>query len=116
MKPGKTAEFEEKMKLFTKPIEAALRKAGVDGNKPICKLFTPDAQCTWVLTGLENDGDTLWGFADLGMGCVEFGTISLNEIKNLKGRLGLPIERDLHFNPNEFTFQDLAGKTTLAGI
>jgi hypothetical protein len=34
---------------------------------PVVKLFTPDAQCTWVLTDLGLD-DIAFGLADLGMG------------------------------------------------
>jgi hypothetical protein len=35
--------------------------------KPVLKLFTPDAQCTWLLTELGND-DIAYGLCDLGMG------------------------------------------------
>jgi hypothetical protein len=38
--------------------------------KPVVKLFTPDAQCTWLLTELGND-DIVYGLADLGMGCPD---------------------------------------------
>jgi len=33
--------------------------------KPVVKLFTPDAQCTWLLTELGND-DIAYGLCDLG--------------------------------------------------
>ena len=33
------------------------------------------------------------------MGFPEFGTVSLAEIGALRGRLGLPVERDLHWTP-----------------
>lgn len=65
---------------------------------PVVKLFTPDAGCTWLLTAIEPDEpDIAWGLCDLGLGCAEFGTVSLGEIAALRGRLGLPVERDLHF-------------------
>jgi Protein of unknown function (DUF2958) len=35
--------------------------------KPVVKLFTPDAQCTWLLTELGLD-DIAYGLCDLGMG------------------------------------------------
>jgi hypothetical protein len=35
--------------------------------KPVVKLFTPDAQCTWLLTEFGND-DIAFGLCDLGMG------------------------------------------------
>ena len=64
---------------------------------PVVKLYTPDAQCTWLLTELDEDGDTLFGLADLGMQCPELGYVSLAELESVRGKLGLPIERDLHF-------------------
>lgn len=65
---------------------------------PVVKLFTPDAQCTWLITALDPDEpDRLWGLCDLGMGCAEYGTVWLPELMCLRGKLGLPVERDLHF-------------------
>ena len=32
------------------------------------------------------------------MGCPELGFISMHEIRELRGPLGLPVERDLHFD------------------
>jgi hypothetical protein len=64
--------------------------------KPVVKLFTPDAQCTWLLTELGLD-DIAFGLADLGLGCPELGFISMHEIRDLRGPLGLPVERDMHF-------------------
>jgi hypothetical protein len=63
--------------------------------KPVVKLFTPDAQCTWLLTELDNG--LLFGLCDLGLGCPELGYVSLIELQSVRGKLGLPIERDLHF-------------------
>jgi hypothetical protein len=65
--------------------------------KPVVKLFTPDAQCTWLLTELGND-DIAYGLCDLGMGTPEIGFVSMSEIRELRGPLGLPVERDLHFD------------------
>jgi hypothetical protein len=67
---------------------------------PVVKLFTPDAQCTWLLTELGLD-DIAFGLADLGMGCPELGFISMREIRELRGPLGLPVERDLHFDADK---------------
>jgi hypothetical protein len=68
--------------------------------KPVVKLFTPDAQCTWLLTELGND-DIAFGLCDLGMGTPEVGFVSMREIRELRGPLGLPVERDLHFDANK---------------
>jgi Protein of unknown function (DUF2958) len=64
--------------------------------KPVVKIFTPDAQCTWLLTELDSDG-LLFGLCDLGMGCPELGYVALAELAAVRGQLGLPVERDLHF-------------------
>ena len=88
------------MKLLTKEITAKLTKAGYDNETPICKLFTPWGRATWLITGME-DG-ILYGYADLGMGCVEWGGIaSLEELESIRGPFGLKIERDLYWTPKE---------------
>jgi len=62
------------------------------------KLFTPDAGATWLLTEIDpEDPDIASGLCDLGVGCPELGSVSLAEIAALRGKLGLPVERDLHF-------------------
>lgn len=67
---------------------------------PIVKLFTPDAACTWLLTELDpNAPDIAFGLCDLGMGFPELGCVSIAELVSVRGRLGLPVERDLHFAP-----------------
>lgn len=67
---------------------------------PVVKLFTPDANCTWLLTELDpEDPDIAFGLCDLGMGCPELGNVSLSEIASARGPLGLSVERDLHFTP-----------------
>jgi hypothetical protein len=67
---------------------------------PVVKLFTPDAQCTWLLTELGLD-DIAFGLCDLGMGSPELGFVSMHELRNLRGPLGLPVERDEHFEADK---------------
>ena len=64
---------------------------------PVVKLFNPVGAATWLLSELDEDGDTLFGLADLGFGCPELGSVSLAEISSVTLPLGLTIERDLHF-------------------
>lgn len=65
---------------------------------PVVKIFTPDANCTWLLTELDPDEpDIAFGLCDLGMGCPELGSVSISELKSVRGCLGLPAERDLYF-------------------
>jgi hypothetical protein len=65
---------------------------------PVVKLFTPDAGATWLLTEIDPDeADLAFGLCDLGLGSPELGWVSLAELATVRGRLGLPIERDPHF-------------------
>ncbi|MER9177786.1 DUF2958 domain-containing protein [Mesorhizobium sp. M0955] len=77
---------------------------GTDGEidfMPVVKLFTPDAGATWLLTEIDpDDPDIAFGLCDLGLGCPEIGNVSLTELASVRGRLGLPVERDRHFKPD----------------
>ncbi len=67
-------------------------------HKPVVKLFTPDANCTWLLSELDPDEpDIAFGLCDLGFGCPELGSVRISEIAGLRGALGLPAERDRFF-------------------
>ena len=69
---------------------------------PVVKLFTPDAGCTWLLSELDPEyEDIAFGLCDLGMGSPELGSVLISEIKALRGALGLPVERDLHFKADK---------------
>lgn len=98
------------MKLLTETIRAQLIRNGQlrqdfaeEGRcepdfLPVVKLFTPDANCTWLLTELDPDmPDIVFGLCDLGMGSPELGSVSLSELESVRGPFGLPVERDLHF-------------------
>jgi len=65
---------------------------------PVVKLFTPDAGATWLLTEPEPaELDVAFGLCYLGLGYPELGSVRLSEIAAVRGRLGLPVERDLFF-------------------
>ncbi|MDE0095041.1 MAG: DUF2958 domain-containing protein [Gammaproteobacteria bacterium] len=88
------------MKLITKKQREKLLENGKnrpDDPRPVIKLFDPTGAATWLFTELDEDGDTLFGLADLGFGFPELGYCRLEEISALRGRFGLGIERDLHF-------------------
>jgi hypothetical protein len=60
------------------------------------KFFTPDSSWTWY--GSEFDGeDTFFGLVN-GFE-LELGYFSLLELQDARGPMGLPIERDRHFQP-----------------
>jgi hypothetical protein len=69
---------------------------------PVVKLFTPDAGAAWLLTEIDpDDHDHAFGLCDLGQGFPELGYVSLAELQSVRGRLGLPIERDRHFQATQ---------------
>ncbi len=73
--------------------------AGEDRDPaPILKLFTPDAQATWLLSEVDPlNPDLAFGLCDLGLGYPELGYVSLAEIARVRGPLGLPVEADAGF-------------------
>ncbi|QOT71725.1 DUF2958 domain-containing protein [Sphingobium fuliginis] len=82
---------------------AARRAAQAEGRRepdpaPLVKFFNPMGAATWLVTELCEDGDSLFGLADLGFGCPELGYFSLTEIAAIRLPFGLRIERDIAFN------------------
>ncbi|MGJ5080218.1 DUF2958 domain-containing protein [Bradyrhizobium sp. HKCCYLS3013] len=87
---------EDRIRLFANAL------ADERDHFPVVKLFTPDAGATWLLTECDiDDPNRLFGLCDLGLGCAELGYVSLAEIKEVRGQLGLPVERDLHFTADK---------------
>ena len=69
---------------------------------PVVKLFTPDAKATWLLSEIDpEDPDRAFGLCDVGLGSPELGYVSLQEIMAVRGRCGLPVERDRFFAPRK---------------
>jgi hypothetical protein len=93
------------MKLITNEQRAKLLDNGAAtargderDPRPIVKLFTPDANATWLLTELDPaDPDRAFGLCDLGLGSPELGYVNLSELSALRGPLGLAVERDRYF-------------------
>lgn len=77
------------------------------GGKAIAylKLFTPDSGFTWWITEGspvkdEKGNEVDFHFFGLVDGHFrEFGYVSLKELEGVRGPMGLPIERDLHWKP-----------------
>ncbi len=91
------------MQLMTPELREQLIANGKnrDGDHlPVVKFFNPVGAATWLVTEMDPDeNDYLFGLADLGMGFPELGGISLSELQEYRGPLGLGIERDLYFKP-----------------
>ncbi len=61
------------------------------------KLFTPDGGWTWYIVEYDPEDDVCFGLVH-GFE-TELGSFSLAELREVRGQLGLPIERDIHFTP-----------------
>ena len=70
-------------------------------HHPAVKLFTLDGGATWLLSETDpEDAGIAFGLCDLDMGYPDLGSVRLSVLRAHRGRLGLPIERDLHFKTN----------------
>jgi len=89
------------MQLLTKAIRRRLPPLYANEEKglaalAIVKFFTPDSSWTWYAS--EFDGDDL--FFGLAVGFEpELGYFQLSELQTVRGKLGLPVERDRFFTP-----------------
>ena len=68
------------------PVAEAIRR--VRGAGGVASWAHPPERCT---------REQLSELCDLGLGCPELGWVSLAELATIRGRFGLPLERDLHF-------------------
>ena len=96
------------MKLLTQKIRKKLPALYAQENKGgkaivYLKLFTPDSSFTWYATEFDGE-DTFFGLVDGHE--KELGYFSLSELQQVKGSLGLPIERDRWWKPK--TLEEIA--------
>ena len=110
---GQVAEQVRKhtgMKLLPQDIRKQLPPLNAQEDKgpqavAYLKLFTPDANFTWWITEGspitdDNGNEVDYHFFGLVQGqCKELGYISLRELEGVRGPMGLPNERDLHWQP-----------------
>jgi hypothetical protein len=64
---------------------------------PVVKFFNPVGEGMWLAVSICEDGDAMFGMADLGFGCPEAGYFSLHELTYLRLPFGIGIERDILF-------------------
>jgi len=65
------------------------------------KLFNPTGGWTWYIAAYDPDTRVAYSLVD-GFE-KETGDIYMPELVELRGRFGLPIERDLHWAPKPFS-------------
>lgn len=100
------------MKLLTEEIKRKLptlyerEDKGGDAIAYV-KLFSPDSNpWTWYITEGSQEGDDFIFFGLVDGHEKELGYFSLKELQSVKGPLGLPIERDLYWQPK--TLREIA--------
>ena len=72
------------------------------------KLFCPWGKATWYISELDSDQDYAFGYVT-GMFEDEWGYVSINELRNIRGPFGLYVERDTSFTPKKFSELNLRG-------
>ena len=90
------------MKLLTKDILDKFKKVGSQEATPdpliLAKFFNPTGIGTWYATEFDPENKIFFGYVSLfGDENDEWGSFSLTELEEFKGRFGLGIERDRHF-------------------
>jgi hypothetical protein len=95
------------MELLTEELKAKLppiysQEADPD---PVvhARFFTPDSSWTWFVTEGSPEGDDYRFFGFVRGLEDEWGYFLLSQLTAARGRLGLPVERDLCFQPGRFT-------------
>jgi hypothetical protein len=86
------------MILLTRTQHAQLfvngRQSDVD-HIPVVKFYNPIGAGVWLATALEEDGDIMFGLADIGY--PELGSWSFGELEAIRLPFGMGIERDVLF-------------------
>ncbi len=74
-----------------------------DDPAPIArvKLFDPGSSWTWYIAGYDPATRIAWGLVD-GLE-QEYGSVDMAELVAIRSRFGLPIERDLYWQPRPLT-------------
>ena len=94
---------------------------------PILKLFTPDDNGVWLFVKtMKNNPHVAYGLIDVGQGNPNMGYVDLRLLASARGKMGLPIERDINFVPryplwvyqtaSTFDGEYTEDETILAGI
>lgn len=91
------------MQLLTKGLLQRFEKIGrqEDSKDPlvIAKFFNPTGAGTWYATEYDPETKEFFGYVSIfGDWNDEWGSFSLEELENYRGKFSLGIERDLYFD------------------
>lgn len=103
------------MKLITKELQKLLPKIGATSELAAeavtvpLKFFHPFSNLRWYVTELDPETGEMFGYVT-GGGGDELGYLpSLTEFQNLRVK-GLPVERDLHWDPKTLLSKVMNGE------
>ena len=74
----------------------------------LVKLFTPDSSWTWYLTEYDPKRKLAFGLTDGHE--RELGYVSIEELEEITGPMGLKVERDVHWEPRRLSEIDEPGR------
>ena len=72
-----------------------------DNPLVVAKFFTPDSNWQWYAYEFDESERMFFGYID-GLE-KEIGYFSLDELETVKGPMGLPIQRDLFWQPKKMS-------------
>jgi hypothetical protein len=108
---------EDDVKLLTKATTKLLPPIGSTDGQPETerkvpvKFFDPSGAGTWFALEFDPEERSFFGYVT-GLGEDEFGYFSLDELEQARGRFGLGIERDIHWNPTTTLAEVLARRAS----
>lgn len=91
------------MKLMTKELEEMIppfysaEDVALEDKIVYAKFFLPDAQWTWYALEYDKESNSIFALVD-GLD-IELGYVSIEELEQVRGHMGLHVERDLYFEP-----------------
>ena len=94
------------MKLITKELEKIIPEfyssedVELDDKIVYAKFFLADADWQWFVLELDKNSNTIFALVD-GLE-RELGYVSIEELEQVRGHMGLHVERDLNFRPIRF--------------
>lgn len=95
------------MELLPEEVRARLpalySQEGITDPTIHIRYFTPDSNWTWLVTEGSAEGEDFIFFGYVFGFEEEWGYFALSELSTAHGPNGLPIERDLYFQPTPFS-------------
>jgi hypothetical protein len=89
------------MKLLTNEVLKVLPPLNKGDGTAYLKLFTPDANFSWFMTEFDPLEGVFFGVVTGTSVYPELAYFDLEDLLKVRGKLGLPIERDIYFKPRK---------------